>query len=516
MGMTFSLLFVLVGALFIYATVGRIVDEQRKLVGASKALGLYNKEIFAKYLTFGVSATAIGMALGVVLGYFGIQMILLAVYGRYFVFGAGHFAFNPVMTAVVFAGGILLASATVWSACSDLLRSTATRLMQEKAPSANVGKGGKQRGSLYWRLIKLNMLTDKKRVAVTIVSVAGCCALLVAGFTMRSAVMGGLSRQFETVTLYDAKIDCDTKVSETVIEDVEAVLSEAGADWTGIYSGNTTYTAGGRLDSCELMCGELAEIDRYFVRRDVNTRELLGDSDEGVYIHMRTAEVYSLKTGDEITFYDAAMRPYPVRIAGIFNIHAGREMVMSAKAYETVFGEDQKTTSMLVRYAGDGGAELWKRIGEIRGVVTVTDSAELRETYQSYAGVLDLIAAVLTGIAGMMAYFILLNLANMYINNKKRELTIMRVNGFTMKETIRYVAGEAIATTVIGILLGFAAGSVLARKVISLLENGNLQFLREIQWSAWIYAALITSVFSLIIYAAALRKVKDLKLTDIA
>ena len=54
--MTFSLMFILVGALVIYATISKMIDEQRSLVGAGKALGLFNREIFAKYLLFGVSS----------------------------------------------------------------------------------------------------------------------------------------------------------------------------------------------------------------------------------------------------------------------------------------------------------------------------------------------------------------------------------------------------------------------------------------------------------------------------
>ena len=59
-----ALLFVLVGALVIYATVSKMVDEQRRQIGTTKALGFFNREIMAKYLLFGVSATLLGMLLG--------------------------------------------------------------------------------------------------------------------------------------------------------------------------------------------------------------------------------------------------------------------------------------------------------------------------------------------------------------------------------------------------------------------------------------------------------------------
>ena len=118
-------------------------------------------------------------------------------------------------------------------------------------------------------------------------------------------------------------------------------------------------------------------------------------------------------------------------------------------------------------------------------------------------------------IAAMMAYFILLNLVNMFINKKKRELTIMRVNGFTVREVKRYVSLELIASTVIGILIGWGVGSLLGYRIIMLLESDFLHFLRGVQWDSWLYAALITSLFSAVIGAIAMRKIRNLKLVDV-
>ena len=147
MGLTFSLVFVLIGALVIYTTVGRIVDEQRKLVGATKALGFYNREIFTKYLFYGVSGTFLGMVLGLVMGYLLIQRIMLSTYGRYYVFGVWQSAFRLGITLIVFAAGVLLSGSTVWSACSNLLRSSAINLMQGKIPQINWKSKGSRSGT---------------------------------------------------------------------------------------------------------------------------------------------------------------------------------------------------------------------------------------------------------------------------------------------------------------------------------------------------------------------------------
>ena len=518
MGMTFALVFVLVGALVIYATVGRIVDEQRRLVGATKALGLFNREIFAKYLTFGVSATVLGMFLGIAAGYFGIQRILLYSYGRFYVYGAGKNAFLIGMTLAVFLIGAALSSLAVWSACSTLMRATATSLMQEKAPDIRhkEAAGERRKGSLYTRLILLNMRSDLKRVVVTVASVAGCCALLVAGFTMRQSVLKALNAQFSEITKYDMQIRFDPEVSETAQSELEALLTDAGTDWMLCHASTRTFSVDGKLLSANLLSGDLSELDRFYARLDPEEDIALSQQGEGIWVRQRVSEMNGVAAGDSITFYDSAMKPYDIPVAGVFRIYAGQEMILDTEQYEKYFGKAPENNAFFLKLDGADAQELKPRALEILGVEGVTDVGETRALYQSLAAVLDLIALMFVGIAGLMAFFILLNLVNMQVNQKKRELTIMRINGFTVREVQTYVLRESILSTALGILLGLGTGALLGHRVIRLLEGVSVRFVRGIQWEAWVLGAAITAVYAIVIHMAALRKVKALKLTDLS
>ena len=92
---------------------------------------------------------------------------------------------------------------------------------------------------------------------------------------------------------------------------------------------------------------------------------------------------------------------------------------------------------------------------------------------------------------------------------------IKAINGFTIKEVIRYVSLELIVSSIIGIIIGLALGSALSYRMIRLLESIVVHFDRGIQFKAWIIAALFTVFFTSVISAWALRKVKTLRLTDI-
>ena len=63
-------LFVIVGLLVCYSAMSRIDNDQSKLIGTKKALGISEKDVTKYYLTYTGVALLIGCLLGAILGYF--------------------------------------------------------------------------------------------------------------------------------------------------------------------------------------------------------------------------------------------------------------------------------------------------------------------------------------------------------------------------------------------------------------------------------------------------------------
>ena len=115
-----------------------------------------------------------------------------------------------------------------------------------------------------------------------------------------------------------------------------------------------------------------------------------------------------------------------------------------------------------------------------------------------------------------MSFMILTNLANIFLNRKKTELTVMRINGFSIKQTRGYLAKETVVTTAIGVVLGVLLGAVGAPVIIKMVEQPDLQFIRTFHIFAWIAAVVLVVIFSVIINTLVFRKVKNLNLRDVA
>lgn len=515
MQMTFSLLFVVVGALVIYATVSKQVDEQRTLIGTTKALGFYKREIFLKYLAFGVTATVTGTLLGFLIARLFVEPFILNGYQIFYLIAIRKPTVTALPTIAVFATAALLAFFAVWFACRRLLKTAAVALMQPETPKG-IKKSVKRKKnvlSLYSRLILRNIRSDVKRVIVTIVSVAGCCSLIVIGFTLKFSVDNSLKHQFTDVVHNDGLVQFDPDADPGTGEKIAAILREAGAEICPITDTYLTIQVRD-LNVEELYCGDLTAINGMFSLYDAKTGEPIVPSNSGIYIPKRFSEFFGVSKGDRLEITLNGTETAEVTVAGVFNNYMNSIVVMSDKGFEAAYGRAPVTNAYFVRLNGADPDALDKSLRTADGYLSYKASDAFRALFKSATSVMTAVVALFIFMAGIMAGVVVLNLTNIYIMQKKRELTVMRVNGFTTKETINYVLRETIVTTILGILLGIVLGTGLGYAIVRALEQPFVQFDRHISVLACVIAAGITAVFAVIINAIVLRKVKNLKLTD--
>ena len=514
LSLSFSLIFIAVGALVIYATIGRMVEEQRKLIGATKAMGLFNREIFGKYLSFGVGGTMLGVVLGILLSYFGMQPMIISANKMFFVYDKIPQVSMPLQTGIVFAGALAVSGLSVRVACTELLKSPAISLMQGKAPKSAKKTGRSAKKSLYTRLILLNMRTDLSRVLVTTVSIMGCCMMLVAGFTMKYAVSRVNARQFGQIVEFEGELYFDGTRNENAEAELRAVLDREGLRYLPVRKADAIFQIGDTLSSGTAIVAEQGRLDGFYSLRDTESGEALGPTDGGVLVPGRLLEYYSLHVGDELMLYNTRMNRMEAPVTGSFNNYFGQLLFFTPAGYEAVFGEEAMHNCFLIRLGELSLDELQKKLTGIEGFESLQDAHAERERFDNLSAVLNLVIAMLLVLAAVMSYFILMNLSMTYIQRKTKELTIMRINGFTVAECVRYAAWDLVLTTAAGIVLGLAVGHPIAVAIVKLVEQSHLQFVREADVRTFIYCALIMLGFSVAINGFALSKIRNLKLSD--
>lgn len=515
--LSFSLIFMGIGALVIYSTIVRMVEEQQKLVGTSKAMGFYNREVFFKYLLFGVGATMIGIVLGILFSCFAMQAGLLYAECIPLTFGTVPITFLPLETLFVILGGLVLSYLAVLFASTTLLRSSAVALMAGPQP-----KGMRSRNqtsakrSLYTRLIFRNMWTDLLRVIVTTISIAGCCLLLVCGFNLKFAISRVNERQFGGIIKYDGELYYNSEKSAAAEDDLRAVLDGNGLSSLSVKKDDLLFQGDEIVSTGTVVVADPDVISEFYGLADYWSREPVALTDDGALVSGGFYDFFSLAPGDSFVLYDAGLNPVDVRIAGIFNNYLSHRIFFTPEEYEKTFGEDAEKDCFLVKLGDMSLDELREQVQNVAGFRSLKDAAADRTRFDIMSMILNVIIVTLLALAAVMVYFILMNLTMTYIQRKTRELTVMRVNGFTAHECIRYAAWDLVITTVVGVAAGLFFGIRIGAWIERMLEGPYAQFVRDPDLRTFLFSAVITLFFSLVINGYALSKIKNLRLADIA
>lgn len=227
------------------------------------------------------------------------------------------------------------------------------------------------------------------------------------------------------------------------------------------------------------------------------------------------SENYGYQKGDTISILDSEIHTHEAAVTGTYTCYFGRNIVTSPEGYRKIFGTDYEPRSCYIRTDGDTGA-LKNALLAVTDDVSFESSGDFKASIDTVSQLYNIIVYVTTGIAILMSFMILTNLANIFLNRKKTELTVMRINGFSIRQTIGYLARESVLTTIIGLAVGVLAGSLMSPMFIRILEPADLQFDRTYNIAAWIASVGLEGLFALTSYSSTFRRIRHLNLRDIA
>ena len=522
-GPAFGLLFLIVGAMVTFSTLVIIIDEQKKLVGTTKAFGFHSNEILGKYMIFGLAAALIGVLAGVFLG------ILLSRVGLHAILGTNLYIFGPPPTKVsllptllISIGAIILVIIVTFASCTDLLKSPASLLMQgdtvkSKKRRENAGQAKKGRGSLMSRLILMNMRKERARVIVFIAIIAGSCILIGTGFTLKFAIDEMPGRQINDVNAYDLRVDIGNSVSDEDRAAIEAELNEhEDVSFVKAAYESHLYRIDNREEALMVLALDPDDIDSVYKLTNPDTGKKIAVPDDGILIQRRMHEYHKIDKGETMKIYDNDIVLHNADVKEIVQNYFGRTIITSRTGYEKIFGDAPGDNTLYINLGSADGDELIKELSALSDDLSYEYSDEFVDKFESLSQMINIVVIMLTGIAILMSFLILLNLTNIFVSRRKKEIIIMRVNGFRHKEALKYLTHETIFNTVIGLVLGVIIGALSGGFMVSLVESQDIQFARNINPLSWVFATAIEAVFAFVVSWLAFRKVKHFNLKEIS
>ena len=519
----FPVFFILVAALVCLTTMTRMVAEQRGQIGIMRALGYTRLQCASKYLVYAGLATGIGIVLGCVVGIATFPAVIYHTWRMMYIL--------PVMklkipwgligiTAVIF---MIIMEWTTWQACKSDMVEVPAQLMRPKAPQMG-RKTLLEHLNVLWNRLSFtgkvtvrNLIRYKRRFVMTVLGVAGCCALLVTGFGVRDSINSMVDLQFYELMKTDgaARLDSDLSASQALAMQKE--MNGRGDVAFAVLAGSYSAQAWDRTNHDETVFAQVfddrAEMEEvYLLRTRRGHHEIIPD-DDGVIISEKFAENFDLAVGDTFMLESRNGVRREVKVNAIMEMYIHHYVLMTESYYRSVFGTDMRENTLFIKAAADG-KQLQREIVGLDGISEIEFNDATLENFRTMVKGIDAVVWVLIISSMSLAFVVLGNLTNVNISERQREIATLKVLGFRPREVQSYIYKENNLLTAIGALAGLPLGNVLHHYIMRQVEMNYVMFGRSLKPVSFVLAWLLTIFFGLIVNRSMNRRLHLIEMVE--
>ena len=495
--------FLLVASLVCITTMTRMIDEERTQIGTLKALGYTNGEIMGKYLIYSGSSAVLGCCLGLFLGCTVIPMIIWEAY-KIMLYVQPNLVLTmnwPLCVTIVLVYTALMLSVT-WYSCKKTLKEEPAQLIRPKAPDA----GKKilleflplwQKLSFLNKVTLRNIFRYRQRLAMMIIGISGCTALLLTGFGLQDSIVNIVPKQYSEITRYDMSVYFRDTPTEKERQEFCQVVSDTDASMF-YHQSSVDLGFEGRTKELYMISGsdQLAN----FIHLHKGDQNLsLPETDE-VVLSVGVCENLGIHVGDKLSLRNADLQTMELTVSGIYDNYVDNFVLVHPGTIEKHWGKAPEEQMAFVRVApGQDAYGVGAVVSELDTVLNVSISQDLADIIGGMMDALDLVIILIVVSAGLLAVTVLYNLTNINIKERIREIATIKVLGFQAAETGAYVFKENMILTVFGSLLGLVLGWLLLVFVISQIKIDQVCFNAVIEPLSYFLSVALTLVSAVVV-----------------
>ena len=516
-GIALPMIFFLVAALVCLTTMKRLVDEQRGQIGIFVALGFNKRAIIGKYVSYALLATFIGCFLGILLGQVLFPTVIYHTWRLMYDLPEIKLSFPIQYVLLCVLSFSLLMSLVTAYVVNSVLKEKPASLMRPKAP-----KSAKaillEKIPLIWdrlsftsKITARNLFRYKSRFLMTVIGVAGCTGLLLIGWGIKDSISDIVRIQFSEIFHYGYQIYLeDSHHTEENIEILKENFDNEEAVafmtyTTKVYLSNDDDTA-----NMIVMDPRDAFVVLDLKKTDKTTPIRLNS--DGVIVSEKFARNHHIRKGDYITLESRNGIKAEVRVAEICEMYFQHYIFMSSAVYENVFEEPIDCRTIAVSTSDP--ETLKKDAEQLEGFVSIVDFSGMISTFQTMIEALDLIIAVIIITAGSLAFVVLMNITQVNISERVREIATLKVLGFNHTEIDLYIFKEILLLTLIGSLIGLPLGVVEHHFIMNVINMDMIMFGMNVKVPSFLYAFVITFLFTGIVLLYMRKPLKKIDMVE--
>ena len=508
--------FIIIVALMTSNTMARMITEERGEMGTLLSLGFSKKKVTYTYLMYVLSATFMGAILGYFIGTITLPQLVYNCFPIYFPDIEYRFDLGLLLLSIL-VSCILMISVTIYS-CYKELKNKPASLLRPVAP-----KSGKkillERCNFIWNRLSFSMKITmrnisryKNRVLITLIGTSGCTFLIMLGFALRDSISMVGTKQYSDLVKYDNLIILNKEVTE-MTEDLNLEFSNLISD--ELLLKQSSYKAISNKDNLDVYVVVPEDeklFSKYFILKEENNEKKLS-LDDGVIVTPKIAERFDVEIGEVLTIESSDKTKYKFKINGITENYVSNYIYMTKEKYKEIFREDV-TYNVVVSKNIEDNDTIARKLLDSGKILSINFSKDLLRTANEMVNGLNEVVVLLVLISCMLAFTVLYNLTSINISERTREIATLKVLGFRDLESNEYIYRETFITVIVGIILGLIITPPLHGIVMDFLEVDTLVFLKTIKIESYLYAAVLTFIFAIIMQWVTFIKMKKINMIE--
>jgi len=495
-------IFLLVAVLVLNVLMSRLVQQQRTIVGALKALGYRNREVFFHFIQFGLFVGVTGAFLGCILGYW-IADGMTIEYRMFFAFPRldNHFYLPLNLTALVIS--LVFSVLGTLKGIRTVLQLNPAEAMRPPAPPGGGAvfleswTGLWRRLEFRWQIVLRNLIRNQGRTLTGIFSAAMGAALVLTTFGTMDSLQYMVDFRFELMDHSDFTL--------TLRNDRGAGARYEAAELPGIQAVEPIlnvpcHLQNGNQHKTEVIQG-LVHNARLTTPR-TNSGDPVAVPPTGLIMARRLAAELGLSVGDRVrvTPTQGLQQTVELPVAGFIDSVFGLCVYADYDYLNSKIGEAAAVSALQLKGL-PSPAEKRRFLETIKSWPDLADYAEaafqkqvLQNTFVNQMGQM-VYPLILFG--AVIFFGAILNGSLISIIERTREIATFRVLGYHHREISTIFFRENMIQYGIGALLGLPLGWWLLSAINSQYTNDMYTVPTVVASASWVKTVVVSFAFIL-------------------
>jgi len=503
MGTFFPILLLSIGIGMLYITLRRIITMERTEIGTLKAIGYSSRYIISGYLIQGVLAAIISFVFSIGFGWVagGAFYELIA--------EALDLAWLPfTLNSAVIIVGFFIALATsllgVIIGANSSLNVQPAEAMREAPPSA--GSVGSKFNGFFSRMILdtggilaiRSMQRNKKRVLITIISIATIFVSMNTFFTMGNLISDMIDDMYFKVRISDGTIILNN------YEPRDILLRDIG-QMQGVLEVEAVLTMPVELENNDVtrtvVIHGLDANATLFNIFDNNGSQLRTDSG-GLILSRFFADELGLSIGQSVSVsHPSLQHNVYVEITQLVEAATGTGAYMEISELSMLFGNEVVSNMVMINVEEGYLPIIFDQLADSGNISGLNDNERAHAFARIDADVNSAIFNIINFVSIILCFAVVYNISNIALGEKQREYATLRVLGFqspavteinTFEYVLMLIAGSIVGTGVSFLFIP-TMGPMFSFQ--SSILDPRLTFASTMLTFAWVVPAVAVSCF---------------------